>query len=87
MPSSPAQICASAVRKPLPDRGGAGEYRDAPGVRNPHDARLERPAAGALDAVREPDADVAALRARCGLALRESRPSRAASSTCAWQAG
>ena len=54
--------------------GGAGEHRDLAGVGDAHDAGLERPAAGALDAVRDADADVAALRARFGLPLREVVP-------------
>ena len=86
-----AELAGANLRQrgaqPLPDRGGAGEHRYAPGVRHPHQAGLERPAPGALDAVRQPDADIAALRSRGGLAARESRPSPPPASTCAWQAG
>ena len=60
----------------LADRGRAREHGDAPGVRHPHDARLERAAAGALDAMRKPDADVAPLAARGCLPRREVAPLR-----------
>ena len=75
-----AELAGADLRQhgaePLPDRGGAGEHRHPPGVRHPHQPGLERPAAGALDAVREPDADMAALRARRRLPLREVVPAR-----------
>ncbi len=60
----------------LADRGRACEHGDAPGVRHPHDAGFERAAAGALDAVREPDADVAPLAARGRLARGKVAPLR-----------
>src|SRR5262245_15297949 len=44
--------------EPLTHRGSAGEHRDAAGARDAHKTRLERAAAAALDAVRQPDAEV-----------------------------
>ena len=73
-PSSLAAICASAVCKPCPIAAAPVIDRDAAGVRYPHDAGFERAAAGALDAVREPDADIAAFGARRALALLEVVP-------------
>ncbi len=58
----------------LSDRGGAGEHRHASGVGDPHQSGLERTAAGALDAMRQPDADIAALASRCGLPAGEILP-------------
>src|SRR3981189_3527677 len=60
--------------EPLPHGGGAREHRHASRGRDPHDARLERPAPRALEAVREPDAGVTALAARLRLASREIVP-------------
>ena len=58
----------------LAHRGRAGEHRDLAGARDAHEAGLERPAAGALHAMRQADAEIAAARSRLGLALREIVP-------------
>src|SRR5262249_60683197 len=60
----------------LSDRGGAGEYRYASRIRYPHQAGLERTTPGALDAVREPDAEIAALSSRGSLTLGKVLPAR-----------
>src|SRR5262249_13899983 len=60
----------------LSDGGRAGEYRHPPRIRDPHQAGLERTALGALDAVRQPDADIAALSSRGGLTLGKVLPTR-----------
>ena len=56
----------------LPHRHGAGVDRDAAGAADPHDAGFERAAAGALHAVAEPDAEIAAFGARARLARGEA---------------
>src|SRR4029079_9661579 len=51
----------------------AGVDRDAPGSADADDPRLEPAAAGALDAVADTDAEIAALGARLGLASGKAR--------------
>ena len=58
----------------LPHGGRAGEHGDLAGPRDAHQAGLERPAAGALHAMRKADAEIAAARSRLGLPLREIVP-------------
>ena len=74
---SPSSLAGSAPARcaALAEMGGAGEDGDLAGVRDPHHARFERAAAGALDAVRDADADIAALLARraCRAGNRPSR--------------
>src|SRR5207244_11217535 len=60
----------------LSDLGGAGEYRYASRIRSPHQAGLEWTTPGALDAVREPDAEIAALSSRGSLTLGKVLPTR-----------
>ena len=52
----------------LAHRGGAGRHRDTARPADAHDAGLERPAPRALGPVGDPDADMAPLRQRGGLA-------------------
>src|SRR5262249_37095619 len=60
-----AEVARANLRErgaqPLSDGGRAGESRPPPRIRDPRQAGLERTAPGALDAVRQPDADIAAL--------------------------
>src|SRR5262249_61301762 len=60
----------------LPDRGGSGEHRHAPGVRHAHQSGFERRAPGALDAMGKADAEIAALLARSSLAPGKVVPAR-----------
>ncbi len=73
-----AELAGANLRQrgaqPLPDRGRAGEHRHPPGIRHPHQTGLERTAPGALDAMGEPDADVAALAPRGDLTARKILP-------------
>src|SRR5262249_51939519 len=74
-------LCADLRERraePLPHRRRAGRYRDLPGRRDADIAEFERAAAGALHAMRQPDADIAALRARDRLTAREILPLRGA---------
>ncbi len=60
--------------KSLPHRRGAGRDRDVAGRRDADIAEFERAAAGAFDAVRQPDADITSRRPRSGLAARKIVP-------------
>src|SRR5262249_38223118 len=75
-PRSPAPTCANAGGPPVPTAGGPGEYGHASRIRYPHQAGLERTTPGPLDAVREPDAEIAALSSRGGLTLGKVLPTR-----------
>ena len=67
----------------LPLRTGAGGDIDLAGRIDAHHGALERPDAGALDVAAEAEAEIAALRARLALALRNaSTPPIASSAFC-----
>ena len=74
MPSSLAQICASAVHSPCPIAAAPVKTLTAAGRRHPHQAGFEGAAPGALDAVGEAHADIASACARLRLPARKVGP-------------